>query len=44
MNPKISDFGLAKLDEEEKTHISIQVAGTMFVYLYKIQLFILWLS
>jgi serine/threonine protein kinase len=34
MNPKISDFGLAKLDEEEKTHISTRVAGTMFVYLY----------
>jgi serine/threonine protein kinase len=31
MNPKISDFGLAKLDEEEKTHISTRVAGTMFV-------------
>ena len=29
LNPKISDFGLAKLDEEEDTHISTQVAGTM---------------
>ncbi|XP_062161777.1 probable LRR receptor-like serine/threonine-protein kinase RFK1 isoform X2 [Alnus glutinosa] len=29
MNPKISDFGLAKLDEEEKTHISTRVAGTI---------------
>lgn len=29
LNPKISDFGLAKLDEEEKTHISTRVAGTM---------------
>ncbi|KAG7959942.1 hypothetical protein I3843_10G094700 [Carya illinoinensis] len=29
LNPKISDFGLAKLDEEEKTHISTQVAGTI---------------
>ena len=28
-NPKISDFGLAKLDEEENTHISTRVAGTM---------------
>ncbi|XP_058103389.1 uncharacterized protein LOC131246946 [Magnolia sinica] len=27
--PKISDFGLAKLGEEEKTHISTRVAGTM---------------
>jgi serine/threonine protein kinase len=29
LSPKISDFGLAKLDEEEKTHISTRVAGTM---------------
>lgn len=29
LNPKISDFGLARLNEEEKTHISTQVAGTM---------------
>lgn len=28
-NAKISDFGLAKLDEVEKTHISTRVAGTM---------------
>ncbi|XP_022976687.1 probable leucine-rich repeat receptor-like serine/threonine-protein kinase At3g14840 isoform X1 [Cucurbita maxima] len=28
LNPKISDFGLAKLDEEENTHISTRVAGT----------------
>ncbi|XP_020202017.1 probable LRR receptor-like serine/threonine-protein kinase RFK1 isoform X1 [Cajanus cajan] len=27
--PKISDFGLAKLDETEKTHISTRVAGTI---------------
>ena len=33
LNPKISDFGLAKLDEEEKTHISTRVAGTMLVVL-----------
>lgn len=31
LNPKISDFGLAKLDEEEKSHISTRVAGTMSV-------------
>ena len=31
LNPKISDFGLAKLDSEEKTHISTRVAGTMYV-------------
>ncbi|KAJ7968790.1 putative Kinase [Quillaja saponaria] len=29
LNPKISDFGLAKLDEEDKTHISTRVAGTI---------------
>ncbi|KAK3006532.1 hypothetical protein RJ639_015905 [Escallonia herrerae] len=29
LNAKISDFGLAKLDEEENTHISTRVAGTM---------------
>ncbi|EOY27898.1 Receptor-like kinase in flowers 1, putative [Theobroma cacao] len=29
LNPKISDFGLAKLHEEEKTHISTRVAGTI---------------
>ncbi|KAH6788743.1 Leucine-rich repeat transmembrane protein kinase [Perilla frutescens var. frutescens] len=26
--PKLSDFGLAKLDEEDNTHISTRVAGT----------------
>ena len=31
LNPKISDFGLAKLDEEENTHISTKIAGTMWV-------------
>ncbi|XP_011002777.1 PREDICTED: probable LRR receptor-like serine/threonine-protein kinase At1g53420 [Populus euphratica] len=29
LDPKISDFGLAKLDEEENTHISTRVAGTL---------------
>ncbi|XP_031392962.1 probable LRR receptor-like serine/threonine-protein kinase RFK1 isoform X1 [Punica granatum] len=29
LNPKISDFGLARLDEKEKTHISTRVAGTI---------------
>jgi len=29
MNAKISDFGMAKLDEEDNTHISTRVAGTM---------------
>jgi serine/threonine protein kinase len=34
LKPKISDFGLAKLDEEENTHISTQVAGTMLSYVF----------
>ena len=29
MNAKISDFGMAKLDDEENTHIDTRVAGTM---------------
>lgn len=29
LNAKISDFGLAKLDEEEHTHISTRIAGTV---------------
>ncbi|XP_058100954.1 probable LRR receptor-like serine/threonine-protein kinase At1g53440 [Magnolia sinica] len=29
LNTKISDFGLAKLDEEENTHISTRIAGTI---------------
>ncbi|GAB4827153.1 hypothetical protein Ancab_034042 [Ancistrocladus abbreviatus] len=29
LDPKISDFGLARLGEEEKTHISTRVAGTV---------------
>lgn len=29
LNAKISDFGLAKLEEEGKTHISTRIAGTM---------------
>ncbi|RDX74701.1 putative leucine-rich repeat receptor-like serine/threonine-protein kinase, partial [Mucuna pruriens] len=28
LNPKISDFGLAKLDEQDNTHISTRIAGT----------------
>ncbi|XP_045801017.1 probable leucine-rich repeat receptor-like serine/threonine-protein kinase At3g14840 isoform X3 [Trifolium pratense] len=28
LDPKISDFGLAKLDEEGNTHISTRIAGT----------------
>ncbi|KAL5774156.1 hypothetical protein ACOSP7_011713 [Xanthoceras sorbifolium] len=33
LNAKISDFGLAKLKEEENTHISTRVAGTVYVIL-----------
>ncbi|XP_040362505.1 probable LRR receptor-like serine/threonine-protein kinase At1g53430 isoform X2 [Rosa chinensis] len=29
LNAKISDFGLAKLDEEENSHISTRIAGTI---------------
>nr|XP_023884252.1 probable leucine-rich repeat receptor-like serine/threonine-protein kinase At3g14840 isoform X1 [Quercus suber] len=29
LNPKISDFGLAKLDEDENTNIKTRIAGTM---------------
>ncbi|XP_024954735.2 probable LRR receptor-like serine/threonine-protein kinase At1g53430 isoform X3 [Citrus sinensis] len=29
LNAKISDFGLAKLDEDENTHISTRIAGTV---------------
>ncbi|KAH6765271.1 receptor-like kinase in flowers 1 [Perilla frutescens var. frutescens] len=29
LTPKISDFGLARLNEDEKTHISTKVAGTI---------------
>ncbi|KAI3870072.1 hypothetical protein MKX03_017942 [Papaver bracteatum] len=29
LNPKIADFGLAKLDLEEDTHISTRIAGTI---------------
>lgn len=31
LNPKISDFGLARLDEEESSHVITRVAGTMSV-------------
>ncbi|XP_028081409.1 probable LRR receptor-like serine/threonine-protein kinase RFK1 isoform X3 [Camellia sinensis] len=29
LNPKISDFGLARLNEDEKSHISTRAAGTI---------------
>ncbi|KAL9404477.1 hypothetical protein Peur_001449 [Populus x canadensis] len=31
LNSKISDFSLAKLDEEENTHISTRIAGTICI-------------
>jgi serine/threonine protein kinase len=31
LNPKISDFGLAMLCDDKKTHMSTRVAGTMYV-------------
>ena len=34
LNPKIDDFGLAKLYEAEKTHISTRVAGTLYDNIY----------
>ena len=38
LNAKISDFGLAKLDEEENTHISTRVAGTLYSFLSPLSL------
>lgn len=38
LNAKISDFGLAKLDDEGNTHISTRVAGTMLVLAITISL------
>ncbi|KAK1326026.1 putative LRR receptor-like serine/threonine-protein kinase [Acorus calamus] len=29
LNPKLSDFGLAKLHDDEKTHMSTRIAGTV---------------
>lgn len=29
LTPKISDFGLAKLFDEKKTHVSTKIAGTL---------------
>ncbi|WCJ27273.1 Leucine-rich repeat transmembrane protein kinase [Euphorbia peplus] len=29
LNPKISDFGLARLDDDDNTHISTRIAGTI---------------
>lgn len=32
LNAKISDFGLAKLNDDGNTHISTRIAGTMYVF------------
>jgi serine/threonine protein kinase len=31
LNPKISDFGLAKLCDNNNSHMSTKVAGTMYI-------------
>ncbi|PWA30375.1 protein kinase-like domain-containing protein [Artemisia annua] len=36
LDAKISDFGLAKLDEEDNTHISTRIAGTYFLLFHPI--------
>jgi Serine/threonine protein kinase len=33
LKPKISDFGLAKLYDEKKTHMSTKIAGTLYEHL-----------
>lgn len=39
LNAKISDFGLAKLNEDDHTHISTRIAGTMLVFFFIVSLF-----
>jgi hypothetical protein len=34
LNPKIADFGLARLFQDSQSHISTRVAGTVYWYLY----------
>ena len=41
LNPKISDFGLAKLYEEENTHISTRIAGTVWATFLSFTLYLL---
>ena len=41
LNPKISDFGLAKLYEEENTHINTRIAGTMWATFLSFALYLL---
>lgn len=31
LNPEISDFGLAKLDDGDKTHLSTRIASTLLL-------------
>ncbi|XP_029124547.1 probable LRR receptor-like serine/threonine-protein kinase At1g07650 isoform X3 [Cajanus cajan] len=42
-NAKVSDFGLAKLIEDDKTHISTRVAGTMPMFCKREEVFWSWL-
>ncbi|XP_074326194.1 putative LRR receptor-like serine/threonine-protein kinase RFK1 isoform X3 [Apium graveolens] len=42
LNPKISDFGLAKLNDKDKSHISTRVAGTMYAKGYMAPEYALW--
>ncbi|XP_028755436.1 probable LRR receptor-like serine/threonine-protein kinase At1g53440 isoform X2 [Neltuma alba] len=42
LNAKISDFGLAKLDEDENTHISTRIAGTMPMFFKNKETFLSW--
>ncbi|KAI8567167.1 hypothetical protein RHMOL_Rhmol02G0099400 [Rhododendron molle] len=39
LNPKISDFGLAKLSEDDNTHISTRIAGTICLQLWGCRMF-----
>jgi serine/threonine protein kinase len=40
LNPKISDFGLAKLYDEQETHVSTKVAGTLYVHFHFVDLYV----
>jgi serine/threonine protein kinase len=34
LNPKIADFGLARLFQDSQSHVSTRVAGTVYAYYY----------
>ncbi|KAJ9541132.1 LOW QUALITY PROTEIN: hypothetical protein OSB04_027638 [Centaurea solstitialis] len=44
LNPKIADFGLARLHDEGQTHVSTRVAGTILEYLKRFQRFLFTLT